>query len=281
MRKRLGEGRADRLCGPEVLSEFSATLTFTAGLGVTSLVMDTTNLQAWALRNPSLYVLAVQTPFETFYQEFGVRTVATHKLALTLNQHPIFLNGMARHEESLDVGRSQPIAELVDEALRLANLGLNFSRTGHYPNHPMTYRILDRLGIATQLEVPLWQHEDVHFKAQRKRKIDLQMWREMIFAQRNRPGVLLWSTQNECNGNTYRAGYNRMLVNDWKKHYYDGRLSTQSSAADRPGYSDPSMAPLDVVGFTMYFGIFHGQPHNTQTIPYVDEAYTATKAVPV
>jgi beta-glucuronidase len=272
----LGESRADRLCGTKVMGPFNISLDWTDTIGTSSLMVSTTDLVPWELRRPSLYVLKVETPYEAFYQEFGVRTVDTQKLALTLNGHPVFLNGMARHEDSVDFGRSQPIEELVKDAQAIFDLGLNFSRTAHYPNHAMTYRILDRLGIATQLEVPLWQHEDAHFKAQRKRKIDLQMWREMIFAQRNRPGVLLWSTQNECNGNTYRTGYNRMLVNDWKKHYYDGRLSTQSSAADRPGYSDPSMAPLDVVGFTMYFGVFHGQPHNTGS-PYVEEAYTQTK----
>ena len=272
----LGEPRADRLCGAQVMGPIHATVAWTDAIGTAAVMLPTTDLEPWELRRPSLYVLKVETPHEVFYQEFGVRTVSTHKLALTLNGHPVFLNGMARHEDSVDYGRSQPIHDLVKDAQALADLGLNFSRTAHYPNHAMTVRILDRLGIATQLEVPLWQHEDAHFKAQRKRKIDLQMWREMIFAQRNRPGVLLWSTQNECNGNTYRTGYNRMLVNDWKKHYFDGRLSTQSSAADRPGYSDPSMAPLDVVGFTMYFGVFHGQPHNTGS-PFVDEAYTQTK----
>ena len=274
--KTLGEPRADKLCGAQVGQSLTLQVGFENGLGVSSLVIETTNLEPWDLRHPSLYVVKAVTPYETFYQEFGIRTVATRKLALTINDKPVFLNGMARHEDSVDFGRSQPLSDLVKDAQALADLGLNFSRTAHYPNHAMTYRILDRLGIASQIEVPLWQHEDAHFKAQRKRKIDLQMWREMIFAHRNRPGVLLWSTQNECNGNTFRTGYNRMLVNDWKKHYYDGRLSTQSSAADRPGYSDPSMAPLDVVGFTMYFGIFHGQPHNTGS-PYVDEAYTATK----
>jgi beta-glucuronidase len=122
----------------------------------------------------------------------------------------------------------------------------------------------------------LWQHENEHFKAQLKRRIDLQMWREMNFVQRNRPSVFLWSTQNECNGNEYRNQYNRLLVNDLRKHYNDGRLTTQSAAADRPGYSDPSMACLDVLGYTLYFGIFHGQPHNTE-MPYLDNAYLGTR----
>jgi len=35
------------------------------------------------------------------------------------------------------------------------------------------------------------------------------------------------------------------------------------------------MAPLDVLGYTMYYGIFHGQPHDTQH-PDLDNAYTGT-----
>jgi len=182
---------------------------------------------------------------------------------------------MARHEENLHKGRSLSHAEIVEECLELKKMHLNFTRTAHYPNHPLTYRVLDRLGLASMMEVPLWQHENEHFKAQMKRRIDLQMWREMIFVQRNRPSVFLWSTQNECNGNDYRLAYNRLLVSDLKKHFDDGRLTTQSAAADRPGISDPSMAPLDVLGYTMYFGIFHGQPHNTEH-PDLDNAYTGT-----
>ena len=240
-----------------------------------SFKVDTSSLKPWGLLDPHLYVLKTTTEEETLYHEFGVRTLSTNKHSILLNGKAVFLNGMARHEESLDKGRSISHEDIVSECLELKKMNLNFSRTGHYPNHPLTYRVLDRLGMASMMEVPLWQHENEHFKAQINRRIDQQMWREMIFTQRNRPSVFLWSTQNECNGNDYRLTYNRLLVNDLRKCFDDGRLTTQSSAADRPGYSDPSMDPLDVLGFTLYFGIFHGQPHNTET-PYVDNAYLGT-----
>ncbi len=246
------------------------------GIALDRFILDTSTLQPWELLKPSLGVLKTMTPFETLAFEFGVRTLAVDKRSILLNGKPVFLNGMARHEETLDKGRSLSHEDIVQECLELKKMNLNFTRTAHYPNHPLTYRILDRLGLAAMMEVPLWQHENEHFKAQLKRRIDLQMWREMNFVQRNRPSVFLWSTQNECNGNDYRTQYNRLLVNDLRKHYNDGRLTTQSAAADRPGYSDPSMGCLDVLGYTLYFGIFHGQPHNTET-PYLDNAYLGTR----
>jgi len=238
-------------------------------------ILNTEKLQPWRLLDPSLYILKTKSPFETLHHEFGVRTLIVSKRSILLNGQAVFLNGMARHEENLHKGRSLSHMEIVEECLELKKMNLNFTRTAHYPNHPLTYRVLDRLGMAAMMEVPLWQHENEHFKAQLKRRIDQQMWREMIFVQRNRPSVFLWSTQNECNGNDYRLAYNRLLVSDLKKNYDDGRLTTQSAAADRPGVSDPSMAPLDVLGYTMYYGIFHGQPHNTEH-PYLDNAYTGT-----
>jgi beta-galactosidase len=240
-----------------------------------SFLFNTSNLKAWGLLDPHLYVLKTTTAEETLFHEFGVRTLSTNKRSILLNGKAVFLNGMARHEESLDKGRSLSHEDIVSECLELNKMNLNFTRTGHYPNHPLTYRVLDRLGIASMMEVPLWQHENEHFKAQINRRLDQQMWREMIFTQRNRPSVFLWSTQNECNGNDYRLAYNRLLVNDLRKCFDDGRLTTQSAAADRPGYSDPSMDPLDVLGYTLYFGVFHGQPHNTES-PYIENAYLGT-----
>ena len=272
----LGADDAKSLCGKSIKILEPRKLTLKANAcGILRFALDTTGLKPWALLKPNLYILKTSSPDETLYHEFGIRTLAVTKRSILLNGSPVFLNGMARHEENLQKGRSLSHGEIVDECLALKAMNLNFSRTAHYPNHPLTYRVLDRLGMAAMMEVPLWQHDNEHFKAQLKRRIDLQMWREMIFVQRNRPSVFLWSTQNECNGNDYRLAYNRMLVKDLRDNFDDGRLTTQSAAADRPGTSDPSMAPLDVLGYTMYYGIFHGQPHDTEH-PYLDQAYTGT-----
>ena len=276
--KNLGSSSASDLCDKKIKTLADQSLVIGAdSIEVLRFTIDTYDLKPWGLLDPSLYVLKTTTPFEVLHHEFGIRTLTTSTQSIILNGKPVFLNGMARHEENMHRGRSLTHQEIGEECLRLKDLNVNFTRTAHYPNHPLTYRILDRLGIAAMMEVPLWQHEDVHFKTQIKRKIDIQMWREMIFSQRNRPSVFLWSTQNECNGNQYRLAYNRLLVNDLKNNFPDGRLTTQSAAADRPGYADPSMRVLDVLGYTLYFGVFHGQEHDTDN-PHLDQAYLGTRA---
>ncbi len=276
--KNVGTSKSSDLCDKKIRTLENQTLTIGANkFDLLRFFIDTSDIKPWGLLDPNMVVLKTTSPYETLHHEFGVRTLSTSTQSILLNGKAVFLNGMARHEENMHRGRSLTHEEIVEECLRLKELNVNFTRTAHYPNHPLTYRICDRLGIAAMMEVPLWQHEDVHFKTQIKRKIDLQMWREMIFAQRNRPSVFLWSTQNECNGNLYRLAYNRLLVNDLKNNFPDGRLTTQSAAADRPGYSDPSMRVLDVLGYTLYFGVFHGQEHDTEH-PYLDQAYSGTRA---
>jgi beta-galactosidase len=136
----------------------------------------------------------------------------------------------------------------------------NMLRTAHYPNHLYTYLIADRLGIAVVEEIPVWWFdESLSWVIQNSlRHIHEQMFREMLFKDYNRPSILLWSTCNECYDVTNRKTFIHRVWQDLNFKFPDGRLITQSAAADRPGPEDPSQAVCDVAGWTMYFGIFHG-----------------------
>ncbi|MFC5649909.1 hypothetical protein ACFPYJ_12410 [Paenibacillus solisilvae] len=50
-------------------------------------------------------------------------------------------------------------------------------------------------------------------------------------------------------------------------------MTTQSAAADQPGAHDPSMEPLDVASWTMYFGIFHGSTYYEGTRQFLENAH--------
>jgi beta-glucuronidase len=84
------------------------------------------------------------------------------------------------------------------------------------------------------------------------------MFKEMVFRDYNRPSIILWSTTNECKDVDNRRIFINRVKQEIQSLYPDGRLITQSAAADRPGPDDPSQQVCDVAGWTMYFGIFHG-----------------------
>ncbi|WP_438348047.1 glycoside hydrolase family 2 TIM barrel-domain containing protein [Paenibacillus sp. FA6] len=246
----------------------------------------------WAFWKPELYVaqftvtkrgeLSDLTSFDQFATQFGIRTITTEGTNLLLNERPIFLSGIARHEEWPDTGRSATWERIRDDLVQMRQLmHVNFVRTAHYPNHVYTAVLTDRLGLATVSEIPLWQFTREHFEIQEEKRLSDQMWREMIFSQFNRPSVIMWSTQNESVEVELRTKYNKRLVKDLKENYADGRLTTQSAAADQPGPHDPSMEPLDLAGWTMYFGIFHGSTYYDGTRDFLQKAHELWPDKPV
>lgn len=240
----------------------------------------------WSIWEPNLYVAQFSlsengTCIDRLSTQFGVRVVRTDRTRILLNDAPVFLAGIARHEEWPEFGRTGAWERIRDDLRQIRQLHANMVRTGHYPNHVYTYLLLDRLGLLAMSEIPLWQLETEHFKVQEERKLPEQMWREMVFSQYNRPSVILWSTQNESRDVWHRLAYNRRLVREVRECYDDGRLITQSAAADQPGAYDPSMEPLDVAGWTMYFGIFHGGTFYEGTRKFLEEAHRAYPGKPI
>ncbi|REE85346.1 beta-glucuronidase [Paenibacillus taihuensis] len=277
----LGSPYASKIKGAEAAwdGELSATLTLQAREArAVTLHARIRNPKLWAFWQPNLYVAQFtlvnrEDQSDSFHTQFGIRTVATEGADILLNGRAVFLAGIARHEEWPDTGRTATWDRIRDDLQQMrSELHVNYVRTAHYPNHVYTAMLLDRLGLSTASEIPLWQFTRDHFEIQEEKRLSDQMWREMVFSQYNRPSVLMWSTQNESVEVKLRTVYNTRLVHDLKTRYPDGRLTTQSAAADQPGAHDPSMEPLDVASWTMYFGIFHGGTYYEGTKKFLEDA---------
>ena len=260
------------LIGVPVSVEGTTDLSFS--INKDSLKVFRTNLKVlnpklWTPLKPNLYIMKVSVYQsgvlkDEYATQFGIRTITQSGAQVLLNGKPVFFTGVARHEDHPIYGRSIPIDTIYTDLTRVQLLNANLLRTAHYPNHPYTYLITDRLGIAVVEEIPVWQFNDskAWMHQNNVRHIHEQMFKEMVFKDYNRPSVFFWSTSNECDNYTgdasYRKVYNQKVNNDLDNNYPDGRLITQSAAANMPGPQDDSQNATDVAGWTMYFGIFHG-----------------------
>lgn len=251
-----------------------------------ALVVQTTmhieNPLFWGIHQPNLYVLqAIVDSGDEISTQFGIRTIETDGYHLRLNGEPVFLAGVARHEDSPDRGRTMSWNRILGDLQLIDNLNANFVRTAHYPNHADTYILLDRLGLLAAVEISMWQTTDEGFKAQEERQIADQMWREMILSLRNRPSIIFWSSNNESREVAVRADYVNRLLADFHANFEDDRIVLQSAAADRDGPTDASQVPLDVAGWTMYFGIFHGSTYYQGTADFLSAAHSAFPDKPI
>ena len=246
------------------------------------------NPKLWSPANPNLYVMKVTLKdsgkvVDEYYTQFGIRKITTDSAKVLLNGHVVFFTGVARHEDHPVYGRSIPDSVIYSDLLKIKALNANMIRTAHYPNTPFTYLLADRMGFAILEEIPVWQFDDPNaFIIQNtSRHIHQQMFREMVFRDYNRPSIFLWSTCNECLDLTNRTTYIQTIRDDYKNNYDDGRLLTESAAADRPGPEDQSVEYCDVAGWTMYFGVFYGSDYYSGTKTFLQTANTDHPTKPI
>ncbi len=246
------------------------------------------NPRLWTPKHPNLYVLRVIVSdagqmVDEFFTQFGIRTIRTAGNKFLLNERPAFFVGVARHEDHPLYGRSIPTETIYDDLVKIKSLNANWLRTAHYPNHPFTYLAADRLGFVVMEEIPVWQFDLPSAWAIQNlvRHIHEQMFKEMVFRDYNRPSIVHWSTSNECLDVTNRQTFIQRVNQELDSLYPDGRMVGQSAAADRPGPNDPSQAVCDFAGWTMYFGVFHGNTAYTGTKYFLVDANLAFPQKPI
>jgi beta-galactosidase len=246
------------------------------------------NPKLWSMKNPNLYVMKVKLAVDgnvvdEYYTQFGIRKLNVDGDKFYLNNQTVFLTGVARHEDHPVLGRSIPVDTIYSDLKKVKNVNATSLRTAHYPNHIQTYLLADRLGIAIIEEIPVWWFDtEAAWNIQNnQRHIHEQMFREMVFKDYNRPSIFLWSTTNECLDVPNRKVFIERVNQDLKQNYYDGRFITQSAAADRPGSTDDSQNACDVMGWTMYFGIFHGSTYFTGTFNFLNDVKVNLPGKPI
>ncbi|MBI3890549.1 MAG: hypothetical protein HY303_03360 [Candidatus Wallbacteria bacterium] len=276
---------AGRLAGAVVASAGARAEVPGGGARLVKLELHVPDPRPWTPAMPNLYVLTVSSSAsggsrDALSTQFGLRTIAVDPAAprLLLNGAAApLLAGVARHEDHPETGRALAPERIKDDLVAIRDrLHANFVRTAHYPNHPLTYLMADRLGLAVWEEIPFyWVNHPNAYRELARRGLPLAMFREMVLRDYNRPSIWFWSCCNECAPIGPRIGHIRRLRQDLRGHYDDGRLVTQSAAADYPGPFDQSMAECDVAAWTLYFGIgFEARDHFKKNL---DQTYAGMK----
>ena len=107
------------------------------------------------------------------------------------------------------------------------------------------------------------------------------MFREMIYSSYNRPSIWFDGTANESGSQLERTNYITDLKLDAK--IIDGtRLIGQSAVSNKwQGEDDNSHAAADVVGMTMYYGIFYGQNPDLETRQSIQDLHAIFPDKPI
>jgi beta-galactosidase len=164
----------------------------------------------WDNEHPNLYVLRCKlqragTTLQTVDRRFGFRQVEVRGNELFVNNQPIKLRGVCRHEVHPLLGRSLTPEQWRKDAELYRACNCNYIRTSHYPPAEEFIDACDELGLFVESEAGLcwvqhgansiwtkWNYQD-----RRYLKIMLLANLEKMQVQRSHPSVIIWSLANE------------------------------------------------------------------------------------
>lgn len=225
------------------------------------------NIQLWSPENPFLYEVKIIHQKHEVLDRIGFRTLDTQGSDILVNGKSVFLRGISIHEENgIKGGRAH---SLEDAKLLLGwakELGCNFVRLAHYPHNENMIRVADEMGLMVWSEVPVywtiqWKNEETYQNAEKQLT-------DMIFRDKNRASVIIWSMANETPVSPERTEFLSNMINTTRtmdsirlisaaleRHTQEGTKNTQIIA-------DPLQELVDVISFNEYIGWYAGLPES-------------------
>jgi len=164
----------------------------------------------WDAEHPNLYMLTCQLKtggkqLEAVQQRFGFRQIEIRGRQLFVNNTPVKLHGICRHEVHPLRGRSLTPELRRKDAELFRNANINYIRTSHYPPAEEFIEACDELGLYVEEEAPLcwvghganqtWRSWDPH--STKYLSVILRGTAEMIQRDRSHPSIIIWSLANE------------------------------------------------------------------------------------
>ena len=219
----------------------------------------------WDAEHPNLYVLTCQlktanNALETVQRRFGFRQAEVRKRELFVNNTPVKLHGICRHEVHPLRGRSLTPELCRKDAELFRNANMNFIRTSHYPPSEEFLDACDELGIFVEDEAPYcwafrWDEDkknDPNYS-----EVVVRQTLEMVQRDRSHPCIIIWSAANESQwGANFeksaeairKIDASRPLIFSWGhnldivSHHYPGReINDELSNFEMPVLFDEYM----------------------------------------
>ena len=229
-------------------------------------------VERWSPENPKLYQVSLSIGTDRVRDSIGFRTVETRGTQILLNGKPIFLRGIALHEEA-PVRGGRAFTEKDAETLLgwARELGCNFVRLTHYPHSENMTRLADHMGLLVWSEVPVYW--DIDWQNSATLQNAKNQLHDMIAPDHNRASVILWSLSNETPIKPERLTFLRQLADTARQLDTTRLLTSAMNHVDETGtntrvLSDPLGEYLDVLGLNEYLGWYWGRPEDADNMQW-------------
>ena len=169
----------------------------------------------WSAETPSLYTLVAtlydgDEAIEAVCLRCGLCKVQIVGDVFTVNNQPIKLFGVNRHDTHPTGGHTCTLADMERDIVQMKRHNINAVRTSHYPPDPRWLDLCDRYGLYVIDEADLESHgtairQGTWTQEGRDEAPNQAMWKlafidraeRMVARDRNHPSIVMWSLGNE------------------------------------------------------------------------------------
>lgn len=189
------------LDGKEVTLKGEANVTHT---------FEMQNAKLWNAEEPNLYDLYIEIKkggktIETHSKRVGIMHTRTQGNKFLVNDKPIYIKGVNRHETDSKNGRYIDVKRIEEDLLTIKKNNLNSIRLSHYTNNPATYEIAAELGLYLMDEADCETHGagatgDQGFLSKDPdwEEAITDRTKRMLAINKNETAIFIWSAGNEC-----------------------------------------------------------------------------------
>ena len=215
----------------------------------------------WSPENPKLYDVIVSKGDEKISDQIGFRTIETKGKQILLNGRHVFLRGISIHEEApFTQGRAWSKEHARTTLSWAKEMGCNYVRLAHYPHNENMVREAERLGLMVWSEIPVYwtisfENEPTYQNAQNQ-------LHDMIYRDKNRAAVVIWSIANETPHSDARDKFLSRLSTYARQQDNTRLISMAMEVTEAPNninrLNDNMNEYVDVVSFNQYLGWYRG-----------------------
>lgn len=200
--------------------------------------------QYWTAETPTLYFLVFHIVNSGAYicQRVGFREVRLKQGVLSVNNSPIKIRGVNRHEHHPKSGRAVPFEFLKRDLLLMKTHNINAVRTCHQINDTRLYDLADELGLYVMDEADLECHGcELVVEGTKPAALlsDNPDWKDayldravqMVQRDKNHASVICWSLGNESfYGQNHKAMYKWIKsVDSTRPVHYEGDQNAETA----------------------------------------------------
>lgn len=234
------------------------------------------NVRLWDIYKPELYTIEIQTENDDYIDRIGFRKIEVDGKKILLNNKPVKIMGVNRHEEHPDWGFAMPPLLSAKDMDILKDLGINAVRGSHYPNSQLFVDMCDAEGIMFWSEIPMWGFEAESLKRPLVISRGLNMHSEMVEQYYNHPSIVIWGMHNEIATDT-DAGY--AITEKFINHVRSLDNSRLLTCATNRILKDECLSLLDFISVNQYVGWYEGDICDWSAFMKDMKAYLKEKGV--